>query len=82
LLLKKIAEKESFVAEESDVDEYIKELSVQTGRDYESLKKIYESEERKDSLQMELIQKKVFDFIEHNANIKTVEKIGMNAEVK
>jgi len=46
------------------------------------LKKIYESEERKDSLQMELIQKKVFDFIEHNANIKTVEKIGMNAEVK
>ena len=82
LLLKKIAEKESLVAEESDMDEYIKELSVQTGRDYESLKKIYESEERKDSLQMELIQKKVFDFIEHNANIKTVEKIGMNAEVK
>ena len=45
-------------------------------------KKMYESEERKDGLKMELIQKKVFDFIEHNANIKTVEKIGMNAEVK
>jgi trigger factor len=82
LLLKKIALKESFVAEESDVDEYIKELSVQTGRDYELLKKMYESEERKDGLKMELVQKKVFDFIEHNANIKTVEKIGMNAEVK
>ena len=82
LLLKKIAEKESFVADESDVDKYIQDLAVQTGRDYELLKKMYESEERKDGLKMELIQKKVFDFIEHNANIKTVEKIGMNAEVK
>jgi len=82
LLLKKIAQKESFVAEESDMDEYIKELSVQTGRDYELLKKMYESEEKKDGLKMEVIQKRVFDFIEHNANIKTVEKKGMNAEVK
>ena len=46
------------------------------------IKKMYDSEERKDSLKMELIQKKVFDFIEHNANIKTVENNGMNAEVK
>jgi hypothetical protein len=29
---------------------------------------------------MELIQKKVFDFIEQNANIKTVEKNGMHVE--
>jgi trigger factor len=82
LLLKKIAEKESFVAEESDVDKHIQDLAVQTGRDYELLKKMYESEERKDGLKMELIQKKVFDFIEHSANIKLVEKNGMNAEVK
>jgi hypothetical protein len=43
---------------------------------------MYDSEERKDSLKMELIQKKAFDFIEHNANIKVVEKKGMDAEVK
>jgi len=43
---------------------------------------MYESEEKKDGLKMEVIQKRVFDFIEHNANIKTVEKKGMNAEVK
>ncbi|MGD0170242.1 MAG: trigger factor, partial [Smithella sp.] len=82
LLLKKIAQKESFVVEENDVDKYIQELAVQNCQDYELLKKMYDSEERKDSLKMELIQKKTFDFIEHNANIKTVENNGMNAEVK
>ena len=35
LLLKKIAQKESFVAEESDVEKYIEELAVQNGHDYE-----------------------------------------------
>jgi trigger factor len=82
LLLKKIAEKESFVVEESDVDKYIHELASQSGQNYELLRKMYDSEERKDSLKMELIQKKAFDFIEHNANIKVVEKKGMDAEVK
>ena len=82
LLLKKIAQKESFVVEDSDVDKYIQELAAQTGRDYEMLKKTYDSEERRDSLKMELVQKKAFDFIEHNANIKVVEKNGMDAEVK
>ena len=46
------------------------------------MKKMYESEEKKDYLRIELIQKKVFDFIEQNANIKVVEKTGMNAEAK
>jgi len=82
LLLKKIAQKESFVVEDSDVDKYIQELAAQTGQDYEMLKKTYDSEERRDSLKMELIQKKAFDFIEHNANIKVVEKNGLDAEVK
>ncbi|MGP8152749.1 MAG: trigger factor [Smithella sp.] len=82
LLLKKIAEKESFVAEENDIEKYIQELALQKGQDYELLKKMYDDEERKDSLKMELIQKKAFDFIEHNANIKLVEKNGTDAEVK
>ena len=82
LLLKKIAEKESFIVEENDIDKYIQDLTVQYGRDSESLKKMYDSEEKKDGLKMELMQKKVFDFIEQNANIKTVEKKGMDVEVK
>lgn len=82
LLLKKIAEKESFIVEEPDIEKYIQELAVQDGRDHESLRKMYDNEERKDNLKIELMQKKVFDFIEQNANIKVVEKNGVHVEVK
>jgi trigger factor len=82
LLLKKIAEKESFITEENDINKYIQKLADKHGRDYELLKKSYENEERKDNLKVELIQKKVFDFIEQNADIKVVEKNGMDLEVK
>ena len=34
------------------------------------LKDAYDNEERMNSLKSEIIQKKVFDFIEHQANIK------------
>ena len=82
LLLKKIAEKESFIVEENDIEKYIQELAVQYGQDYESLRKMYDNEEKKDNLKIELMQKKVFDFIELNANIKVVEKNGVDVEVK
>ncbi|MCX5848423.1 MAG: trigger factor [Deltaproteobacteria bacterium] len=81
LLLKKIAKKECFVVEENDIEKYIMESAARYGRDYESLRKMYDDEERKEGLKSELMQKKVFDFIELNANIKVVEKNGMNAEV-
>jgi len=82
LLLKKIAEKESLAAEDSDLEQYLHEQATQSGRDYESLKKFYENDERKDYLRTELVHKKVFDFIEQNANIKVVEKTGLNAEAR
>jgi trigger factor len=82
LILKKIAEKESFIIEEPDMDQHIRDLAEKHGRDYELLKSAYEQEERKDNLKAELIQKKVFDFIEQYANIKAVEKIGMDMEAK
>lgn len=82
LLLKNIGKKEALVVEDVDLEKYIQELAVQNGRDYESMRKMYDSEEKKDYLRVELLQKKVFDFIEQNANIKVVEKTGMNAEAK
>jgi trigger factor len=82
LLLKKIAQKEVIQVEEADLDQHIKELAAKHGRDYEQIRKAFEQEERKDNLKTELIQKKVFDFIEHKANIKVVEKIGMAVEGK
>ncbi len=82
LILKSIAQKESFVIEESDIDKHIADLAAKHGRDYQLLKNAYEKEDRRESLKSELVQKKVFDFIEQHANIKPVEKKGMNAEVK
>ncbi|KFO68970.1 hypothetical protein ER57_00495 [Smithella sp. SCADC] len=82
LLLKKIAEKESLLVEENDIEKYLQDLAVQHKRDYESIKKMYDDEERKENLKMEIMQKKVFDFIEFNANIKTVEKKDADMEVK
>ena len=82
LLLKKIAQKESLTVDETDIEKYLQDLAAQHRRDYESLKKMYEEEDRKENLKLEIMQKKVFDFIEQNANIKTVEKKEADMEVK
>lgn len=80
LLLKKIAEKEAITASEDDIDSHIKELADVHHTDYEVVKTTYSEEERMDSLKSEIIQKKVFDFIERQANIKVIEKVGMVQE--
>ena len=82
LLLKKIAQKEAIQVEEADLDQHIRDLATKHGRDYEQIRNAFEKEERKDNLKTELIQKKVFDFIEQKANIKVVEKIGIAVEGK
>jgi len=81
LLIKKIAEKEAINVSDNDIDNHIKELAEIHHADYEVVKNAYDEEERMNSLKSELIQKKVFDFIEGQANIKVVEKVGMNQEV-
>ena len=81
-LIKKIAQKEAIGVEEVDLDQHIRELAAKHGRDYEQIRNAFEKEERKDNLRTELIQKKVFDFIEQKANIKVVEKIGIAVEGK
>ena len=81
LLLKRIAEKEAITVSDDDIDNYIKHLSEIHHADYEVVKSAYDNEERMNSLKSEIIQKKVFDFIEHQANIKTIEKVGMEQGV-
>jgi len=83
LLLKKIAEKEKIIVENADADEHIRQLALKYEKDYELIRKAYEDEEKKENLKLELKQKKVFDFIVQNANIKDIEKQGLlEAEVK
>lgn len=80
LLLKKIAQKEAIQAQEEDIDAHIRELAETHQADYETVKNAYASEDRMENLKSELIQKKVFDFIESKANISHVEKTGMDME--
>ncbi|MEN6624348.1 MAG: trigger factor [Smithella sp.] len=82
LILKAIAGKENFLVEDADIDKHLADLAAKHGRDIELIKSAYEKDDRKESLRSELIQKKVFDFIEQHANIKAVEKVGLNSEVK
>jgi len=81
LLLKKIAEKEAITVSEDDIDNHIKELAEIHHTDYEVVKSAYDNEERMNSLKSEIIQKKVFDFIRHQANIKVIEKVGLEQGV-
>lgn len=80
LLTKKIAEKEGIVVDSADIDNWIKEIAAQHQTDYENVKTTYNNPEYLDMLKPEIIQKKVFDFIESMANITTVEKVGIKEE--
>ena len=80
LLIKKIAEKETLVVSDDDMDSKINELAEIHHVDYETVKNAYNDEDRMNTLKSEIIQKKVFDFIKREANIKVVEKVGMEGE--
>jgi len=80
LLIKKIAEKENISVSDADIEQHLRELAEMHGRDYEAIKAAFDDEERRNGLQTDLLQKKIFDFIESKANIKVVEKIGMETE--
>jgi len=80
LLFKKIAEKEAVTVTDEDIDNHIKELADIHHMNPESVQKIYEDGEKKESLKADILQKKVFDFIEQRANIKVIEKVGMGEE--
>jgi len=80
LLFKKIAEKEAITVTDEDIENHIKELADIHHMNPESVQKIYEDGEKKESLKADILQKKVFDFIEQRANIKVIEKVGMGEE--
>lgn len=80
LLVKKIAEKEGITVTDEDIDTQIKNIAKEYYTEYEVVKQAYSDEERLDALKAELMQKKVFDFIESRANIKFVEQEGLIQE--
>jgi len=77
LILKKIAEKEAIATTDEDIDKHFNELASMYHTEYEIVKSSYDNEERINNLKSELVSKKVFDFIEREANIKVVDKMGI-----
>jgi trigger factor len=69
MLLKSIAKKEDVSVDEKEFDDYIQEISRGRVQDYEALKKTIENEDVAENLKNELLIKKIFAFIEKNANI-------------
>lgn len=80
LILKRIAEKEALTVSDDDIDNHIKLLAEIHRTDPGVVKDAYDNEERMNSLKSEIVQKKVFDFIERQANIKVIEKVGIDEE--
>jgi trigger factor len=80
LLIKKIAEKEGITVTDEEIDDQIKAIAANYQTDYEVVRQAYEDEERMGFLKTELMEKKVFDFIQSRANIKIVEQEGLIQE--
>ncbi|MBN2515275.1 MAG: trigger factor [Deltaproteobacteria bacterium] len=74
LLLAKIAEKESIIVDEKDIEERLHELTTKYSQDYDSLKGAYESNNLIDRLKDEILEEKTLNFLEEKADLKTVTK--------
>lgn len=72
-LLDSIARKEAITVAESEVQAKIEDMATQS-RSYDSAKKYLEKEEIKANLSRELLNDKVFKFIEDHAQIKIVKE--------
>ena len=72
-LLNSIASKEAITVGESELRTKIEEIAVQS-RDYEAAKKYLEKEEIQANLTQEILNNKVFKFIEDHAQIKVVKE--------
>ena len=69
-----IAEKESIEVTGKDIEDRLNALALRYGQDYESVKRVYESNNAEDRLKEELLEQKAVDFIEEKAIITLVKK--------
>ena len=74
LLLKNIGEKESISVSDQEIEEKIRELAQVRGQNYDSLKESLESGNMIENIRNEILNTKVFDFIEDKARVEIVKK--------
>ncbi len=72
LLIKSIATKEALAVDKSEIDDYVKSLAQQRAQNYEVMKEAVEKDGLLDQIEIELLNKKVFAYIESKAEIAVV----------
>ena len=80
LLMKSIAKKESIAVDKAEIEDYVKNIAKQRGQDYEAAKESYESEGLIDQIEVDLLNQKVFEYIESKAEISIVEPAAEPAQ--
>ncbi|MGO9214167.1 MAG: hypothetical protein ACLP9S_09760, partial [Syntrophales bacterium] len=74
LLLKNIGEKEAITVSDQEVEEKIREMAQLRGQNYDSLKESLQSGDMMDDIRSEILNAKVFAFIEDKATVEIVKK--------
>jgi trigger factor len=74
LLLKNIGEKEAITVSEQEIEDKIRELAQLRGQDYDSLKESLQSENMVDDVKSEILNAKIFAFIEDKAKVEMLKK--------
>jgi trigger factor len=73
LLIKTIAAKEQIAVEKEEIEDYVKQIAQQRAQNYETVMENIEKEGLLAQIENDLLNKKVFAFIESKADIKTVQ---------
>ncbi|MBN1472819.1 MAG: trigger factor [Syntrophaceae bacterium] len=74
LLLKNIAKKESINLSEQEIDDRIREIADSNKRDFETLKKSFEQDDSRGTLENDVLSEKIFKYLEEKADIVIAEK--------
>jgi trigger factor len=74
LLMKSMAEKESITVSEQEINEKIKEIANQRAQSYDSLRKSLEDSNLIEDIKNEIINTKLFTFIEDKAKVIIAKK--------
>lgn len=70
LLVKAIAAKEGITVDEGELEEELRQFAVQRGQIYEENREKYRDEGIEDMIRHDILEEKVFDFLESKARIK------------
>jgi len=74
MLLRGIARKESIVTSDGEIEERIRKIAEERGQKYDDVKSSFEKANMLDNIRNDILNEKVFAFIEGKAQVKTISK--------